>query len=87
MVQRGEHLGFPLEARQPVRVSRERLGQHLERHVPVEFGVAGLPDFTHLALANQADHFVRADLRACGQSHWVQLSVVMPPSPILAVTE
>ena len=27
MVQRGEHLGFPLEAGQAIRVGRERLGQ------------------------------------------------------------
>ena len=38
--------------------------QHLEHHVPVEFRVAGLPDLTHPALADQADHFVRSDLRA-----------------------
>jgi len=55
--------------------------------------VAGLVDLAHAALANQADHLVRADLRAFAQSHWVRLSAVMPrlsvmpPSPIVAVTE
>ena len=66
VVQRGEDLGFPLEPRQAVGVGGERLGEHLERHVPVELGVAGLPDFAHPALADQADHFLRADLRAFG---------------------
>ncbi len=45
VVQRGQHLGFALEAGQPVGVGREGLGQHLQRHVPVELRVAGLPDF------------------------------------------
>ena len=82
-VQRGEHLGFTLEADQAVGIGRERLRQHLEGHVPVELGVVGLPDFTHPALANQADHFVRSDLRAFAQGHRVRLSVFIPPSPIL----
>ena len=37
VVQRGEHVGFTLEAGQPVWVGRERLRQDLERHVAVEF--------------------------------------------------
>ena len=61
MVQRGEDLGFPLEAGQLIRVGRERLGQHLERHVPVELRVAGLIHLAHAAPTNQADHFVRAE--------------------------
>ena len=63
MVQRGQHFGFPLEAGQPVRVGRERLGQHLERHVPVERGVASLIHLAHTALTNQANDFVRAERR------------------------
>ncbi|MEE9126591.1 MAG: GTP-binding protein, partial [Planctomycetota bacterium] len=51
-VQRGEDLGFPLEAGQPVGVGRERLRQHLQGYVAVERRVAGLPDFTHAACAD-----------------------------------
>ena len=40
MVQRGQDFGFALEPRQPVRIIRESLRQHLERHVPVELGVS-----------------------------------------------
>ena len=53
-----------IEARQPVGIGRERLGQHFERHVPVELRVAGAVDLTHAALADQADDFVRADGRS-----------------------
>ena len=61
MVERGEDLGFPLEAGQAVGVRRERLGQHLERHVAVEFRVAGLPDLAHAAFTDLGGDGVRAD--------------------------
>ena len=86
VVQRGQDLGFPLEAGQPVGVGRERLGQYLQCDIAIELRVAGLVDLTHPASANQADDFVRANLRAFAQGHWVRQSVFMPPSPILAVT-
>jgi len=38
--------------------------QHLERHVPVERGVPGLPDFTHAALAQEGGDVVVAELGA-----------------------
>jgi hypothetical protein len=33
VIQRGQYFGLALEARQTVRVARERFRQHLERHV------------------------------------------------------
>ena len=48
MVQRGEDLGFALEAGQAVGISGERLGQDFERHVAVELRVAGAVDLTHI---------------------------------------
>ena len=71
VVQRGEDLGFALEASQAVRVGRERLGQHLQRHVPVELRVAGLPDFTHTAFADLGGDGVRAEGRS--RLKWHQL--------------
>ncbi len=68
MIQRRDHLGFPLEASQPVGVGRERL-EHLERHVPVERGVAGLPDFTHAAFADEGNDFVDTELAAGFEAH------------------
>ena len=69
MVQRGEHLGFPLEAGQAVGVGRKRLGQYLERHVAVELRVAGLIHLTHVAFADLGSDAVGAERGACGQGH------------------
>ena len=55
-------------AGQPVGVERDRLGQHFERHVPVELRIAGLPNFTHPALANLGSDVIRTDLRAFAES-------------------
>ena len=63
------------------------LGEHLDGDGAVQAGIPRLLDLTHPALTDQADHFVRADLRAFAQGHSVRRSAVMPPSPILAVTE
>jgi hypothetical protein len=46
-VERGHGLGFPFEKRPPLGVAGELFGQELDRHVPVEPDVAGLPDDTH----------------------------------------
>ena len=69
MVQRSQHLGFPLEAGQPVRVGGECLGQYLQRHVAVELRVAGLPDFAHAAFADLGGDGVRAEGGAGLESH------------------
>ena len=42
VVQRGKNFCLTLEAGQPVGIGRECLGEHLQRHVSVELGVAGL---------------------------------------------
>ena len=68
-VQRGEHLGFPLEAGQPVGVGRERVRQHLQRHVPVERRVASLSDFAHPAFPEEGGHVVVPEAGAGGQGH------------------
>ena len=51
MVEAGQHLGLPLETRQPVGVERERFGQHLDRDVPAELRVLGAVDLAHSAFA------------------------------------
>ncbi len=50
-------------------VGGERLGQYLERHVPVELRVAGLPDFTHAAFADEGGHVVVPEAGARTQGH------------------
>ena len=47
MVQAGENLRFALEAGKPIRVRGKRLGQDLQRDLPVELGIGGLPHFAH----------------------------------------
>jgi hypothetical protein len=49
MVERGQDLGFPLEAREPIRVAGEGLRKDLERDVAVEPGVTGAVDLAHAA--------------------------------------
>ena len=72
VVQRGEDLGFPLEAGQPVGVGRERLRQHLQRHVSVKLRVAGLSDFTHPAFADLGGHVVVPEAGAGREGHGCQ---------------
>ena len=58
VVQRGERLGFTLEAREPISVVRERLGQDLDRDVAIQLRVAGPEDLPHAAFADAGDNFV-----------------------------
>ena len=39
MVEGREHLGFPLKARQAIRIASHRGGQHLDRHRPLQVAV------------------------------------------------
>jgi hypothetical protein len=58
LTQRSEQLGLAPEARQAVRVGREHLGKHLDRHVAIQVGVRRPPDDTHAALADLFDQAV-----------------------------
>jgi hypothetical protein len=58
VAQRGQQLGLALEARQPLGVPGEVLGQDLDRHVAAERRVLGAPDHTHPALADLLDQAV-----------------------------
>ena len=61
VAQAGENLRFPLEPRQPIRISRKRLRQDLQRHLPVQLGIGGLIDLSHAALADKGGHVVMAE--------------------------
>ena len=52
MVQRGEDLRLTLKPRQPLRVSRERFGEDLERDLTLtlELRIGGPIDLSHAAL-------------------------------------
>ena len=67
VVQRGEGLGFTLEAREPISVVRERLGQDLDRDVAIQLRVAGPEDLPHAAFADAGDHFVDTETGTGGK--------------------
>jgi hypothetical protein len=69
MVQRGEGLGFPLEAREPVGVVCECLGQDLDRDVPVQLCVAGTIHPAHGAFTDLGGDLVRTDAGPRSQGH------------------
>ena len=69
MVQTGENLRLPLEPGEPIRISRKRLGQDLQRDLPVQLGIGGLIDLAHAPLADEGGHVVVGDAGADLQSH------------------
>ena len=67
MVQRGEDFGFALEARQPIRVRRDRRGQDLDRDAPFQLGVGRPIHLAHAAGADLGGDFIRAEASAGSQ--------------------
>ena len=56
----GERLGFTLEAREPLGVRCERLGQHLDRDVAIRASCRGAIHLAHAAGPKGREDFVRA---------------------------
>ncbi len=52
-----------------IRIVGEGLGQNLQRYVPVELRVSGLPDLAHAAFAELGDDLVEAEGGAGLQRH------------------
>ena len=69
MVEAGEDVGFPLEASQPIRVSREGVGEDFQGDVAPELRVGGAIDLPHAAFADEGGHVVMAKSRTDGQGH------------------
>ena len=69
MVERGEHLRFALEPREPLGVVGEQLRQDLDRDVAIQPGVARAIDLAHPAGAKGGEDFVRAEASPGGQGH------------------
>ena len=70
MVQRGEHLGFALEARQAFGIERELLRQNLDRDVAIQLRVARAIHLAHAARADLGDDFIRARDECRAQDSW-----------------
>ena len=69
VVQAGKNLRLSLEPGQPVRISRKRLRQDLQRHLAVELGIGGLIDLSHTPLADEGGDIVMAESGADSQGH------------------
>ena len=69
VVERGDDLGFPPEARQTVGVSRESVGKNLQRNITIQFRVACAVDLAHPAGAEHRDDFIGAEARSGGEGH------------------
>ena len=67
VVQRREHLRFPLEARQAIGIVGKGLGQDFDRHVAIERRIAGAIDLAHPAHTDLNSDFVDAETGAGGK--------------------
>ena len=63
VVEAREHLRFPLEGK-PIRVSREGVGEDLQRDIAAQLGVGGAVDLAHPASADEGGHVVMAEAGA-----------------------
>ena len=68
MIQRGQGLGFALEAREPIDLVRERFGQDLDCDVAIQLRVTRAKDLAHPAFADRRGDLVDAEARARGES-------------------
>lgn len=57
-------------AREAIRVTREKFGQHFDGDVAIELGVFRAIHLARAARAEQRDDFTGAEARAGGQAQW-----------------
>jgi hypothetical protein len=58
-----------LEAREPIRITRDKRWQYLDRHFALQRGVTSAIDLSHPAGSEQGENFIAVEFRACGQRH------------------
>ena len=61
VIERREHLRFPPESREAIRIGRKRVRQDLQRDVAIELRVSRAIDLAHAARADQLDDRVRTE--------------------------
>ena len=66
MIQRCQHLGFALEAGEPIRILRKGLRQYFDRDIAIQLFVARPIHLTHSALAQLRADFVTTEFCAGG---------------------
>ena len=69
VVERGQRLRLAREPRQPVIVSRDGVGQDLERDVSLQPEVAGAVHLAHSTCAEAIDDLVRTNVLARRETH------------------
>ena len=73
MVEACKNLRLSLEPSEAIRISGERLGQNLQRHLPVQLGIGGLIDLAHTPLADEGGHVIVAESGTDGQGHRLRM--------------
>ena len=69
VVEAREHLRFPLEPGEAIRVSREGVGQDLQRDITAQLRVGGAIDLAHAALPDEGGHVVVPEPGADCEGH------------------
>jgi hypothetical protein len=69
MIQRSQHLRFPLKTGKPFGIVCESFRQDFDGHVAPELGVMGLVNFAHSTGTNSAGDFIRPELDASRERH------------------
>ena len=72
MIQRRKQIGFASEAREPFRVTGEKLRQNLEGDISRQVAVARPINLSHAAGADQRDDLVGSQADAGRETHDVQ---------------
>ena len=71
VVEARQHLRFPLEPGEAIRVSGEGVGEDLQRDIAAELGVGGPIDLAHPAFADEGGDLVRAQCGSRLEGHLV----------------
>ena len=61
MIERREHLGFALEARESFGIARHQLRQHLDGDLSFQLRVGSPIHFAHPAGSNRGEDFIRTE--------------------------
>ena len=69
MIERGEDFGFALEPRQPLGITGQSRGQHLDRNGPLQMGIHRAIDFAHTAHPDLTGDLIRAEAGARKEGH------------------
>ena len=69
MMQCGERLRLAFEARQTIRIARDRVGEDLDCNRAIQSRVAGTIDFAHAAGAERRDDFICPESSTDRQGH------------------